>query len=79
LISAKRRALGTAVGVGIEISTDPCHRREWHRVELAGLPQPEVTQAPHHLGQCHSWAYDSPTVQRAYPMFYKPKALLGKG
>ena len=48
---------------------------QWHRVELAGQPQPEITQAPHHLGQCHSWAYDSPTVQRAYPMFYKPKVV----
>ncbi len=48
---------------------------QWHRRELAGLPQPEVTQAPHHLGQCHSWAYDSPTVQRAYPLFYKPKVV----
>ena len=46
----------------------------WHRRELAGLPQPEVTKAPFHLGQCHSWALDSPTTQRAYPMFYKPKA-----
>lgn len=45
----------------------------WHRRELAGQPQPEVTQAPYHLGQCHSWAYDSPSTLRAYPMFYKPK------
>ena len=47
---------------------------QWHRRELAGQPQPEITQPPSHLGQCHSWAYDSPTTQRAYPMFYKPKA-----
>ena len=46
----------------------------WHRRELAGLPQPEITKPPFHLGQCHSWALDSPTTQRAYPMFYKPKA-----
>ena len=44
------------------------------RRELAGQPQPAVTQPPYHLGQCHSWAFDSPTVQRAYPMFYRPKA-----
>lgn len=49
---------------------------QWQRRELAGLPQPEITQAPHHLGQCHSWAYDSPTVQRAYPMFFRPKAAI---
>ena len=46
---------------------------QWHRRELAGKPQPEVTQPPFHLGQCHSWALDSPTTQRAYPMFYQPK------
>ena len=46
---------------------------QWNRRELAGQPQPEITSAPSHLGQCHSWAYDSPTTQRAYPMFYKPK------
>jgi hypothetical protein len=47
---------------------------QWHRRELDGQPQPETTKPPFHLGQCHSWAYDSPTVQRAYPMFYKTKA-----
>jgi hypothetical protein len=47
---------------------------QWQRRELAGQPHPEMTQAPYFLGQCHSWAYDSPTVQRAYPMFFKPKA-----
>ena len=47
---------------------------QWHRREQAGQPHPAITQAPFHLGQCHSWALDSPTVQRAYPMFYKPKA-----
>ena len=46
---------------------------QWHRRALAGQPHPEITKAPHHLGQCHSWAYDSPTVQRAYPMFFRPK------
>jgi hypothetical protein len=46
---------------------------QWHRRERAGLPHPPATQAPFHLGQCHSWAYDSPTVQRAYPIFFKPK------
>jgi hypothetical protein len=47
---------------------------QWHRREVNGMPQPVVMQAPFHLGQCHSWAYDSPTVQRAYPMFYRPKS-----
>ncbi len=46
---------------------------QWHRREMSGIPQPEITSPPYHLGQCHSWAYDSPTTQRAYPMFYKPK------
>jgi len=44
------------------------------RRDLAGLPQPVLTQPLQHLGQCHSWAFDSPTVQRAYPMFYRPAA-----
>ena len=47
---------------------------QWHRRELRGEPQPAMTQAPFHLGQCMTWAYDSPTVARAYPMFYTPKA-----
>jgi hypothetical protein len=50
---------------------------QWHRREVAGQPQPEITKPPFHLGQCHSWAYDSPTVQRAYPMFYKAKVVEG--
>jgi len=47
---------------------------KWHRLETAGMPHPEVTRPPFYLGQCHTWAFDSPTVQRAYPMFFKPKA-----
>ena len=47
---------------------------QWHRRELRGQPQPAMTQAPFHLGQCMTWAYDSPTVARAYPMFYRPRA-----
>ncbi len=50
---------------------------QWQRRELAGQPHPEMTHAPYFLGQCHSWAYDSPTVQRAYPMFFKPKGIEG--
>ena len=47
---------------------------QWQRRELASQAQPAVTEPPFYLGQCHSWAYDSPTVQRAYPMFFKPKS-----
>ncbi len=47
---------------------------QWQRRELAGQAQPTVNEPPFYLGQCHSWAYDSPTVQRAYPMFFKPKS-----
>lgn len=46
---------------------------QWHRREQAGQAHPAVDKAPFYLGQCHSWAYDSPTVQRAYPMFFRPK------
>lgn len=50
---------------------------QWQRLELAGVPQPTVTRPPFYMGQCHSWAYDSPTVARAYPMFFKPKRVEG--
>lgn len=47
---------------------------QWHRREAQGQPHPEVREPAFFLNQCHSWAYDSPTVARAYPMFYQPKA-----
>ena len=46
---------------------------QWHRRELAGRPQPEVSTPPPFLGQCTTWAFDSPTVARAFPMFFKPR------
>ena len=46
---------------------------QWHRRELRGQAQPQITEQPFHLGHCMTWALDSPTVARAYPMFYKPK------
>ena len=46
---------------------------QWHRRNLRGEAQPAITEAPFHLGHCMTWALDSPTVARAYPMFYKPK------
>lgn len=47
---------------------------QWHRRELRQEPHPELTAPPFHLGKCMTWALDSPTVARAYPMFYKPKS-----
>ena len=47
---------------------------QWHRRQERGQPQPPLTAPPFHLGQCMTWALDSPAVARAYPMFYKPKA-----
>ena len=51
---------------------------QWHRRERQGLPHPVVAPdsgvTPFHLGQCMTWALDSPTVARAYPMFYRPKS-----
>ncbi len=46
---------------------------EWQRREEAGEPQREATTPPPFLGQCTTWAFDSPTVARAYPMFFRPK------
>ena len=46
-------------------------------VTLRGVtytPQESPQEPAFFLNQCHSWAYHSPTVQRSYPMFYKPKA-----
>ena len=43
---------------------------QWHRREQGGQPQPPITQPPPYLGQCMTWAYDGPTVQRVYPMFF---------
>jgi hypothetical protein len=48
---------------------------EWQRREAAGLPQREATTPPPFLGQCTTWAFDSPTVERAFPMFFKPKVM----
>ena len=47
---------------------------QWQRRELRGEPHPAVRDSVFFLNQCHTWAYDSPTVQRSYPMLYKPKA-----
>jgi len=45
---------------------------QWQRRELRGEPHPAVRDSVFFLNQCHTWAYHSPTVQRSYPMFYKP-------
>ena len=47
---------------------------QWHRREQQGEPHPAVRDSAFFINQCHTWAYDSPTVQRSYPMLYKPKA-----
>lgn len=47
---------------------------QWYRREQSGQPHPPVTEPAFFLNQCHSWALDSPTVQRAYPMFYRPRS-----
>ncbi|MEN9887979.1 MAG: hypothetical protein RL559_16 [Pseudomonadota bacterium] len=47
---------------------------QWHRRALRGEPHPAITEPPFHLGQCMTWDLSSPTVARAYPMFYRPKA-----
>ena len=47
---------------------------QWLRREQSGKAHPPMQEPAFFLNQCHSWAYDSPTVQRSYPMFYRPKA-----
>ena len=46
---------------------------QWHRRERRGEPHPPVGKPEFFLNHCHTWAYDSPTVQRSYPMFYRPR------
>lgn len=46
---------------------------QWQRRNVRGQAQPAITEAPFHLGHCMTWALDSPTVARAYPLFYKPQ------
>ena len=45
---------------------------QWHRREQQGQAHPAVRDSAFFINQCHTWAYHSPTVQRSYPMFYKP-------
>lgn len=53
---------------------------QWQRRERRGEPHPAQNEAPFFLNQCHTWAVDSPTVARAYPMFYKPRTPdMGRG
>jgi len=47
---------------------------QWLRREQQGQSHPAVTEPPFFLNQCHTWALESPTVQRTYPMFYKPRS-----
>ena len=46
---------------------------QWLRRETRGQPHPPETEPVFFLNQCHTWAYDSPTVARAYPLFYRPR------
>ena len=32
---------------------------------------PSGDRPPPHLGQCHSWDFDGPVVEKAYPMFFR--------
>lgn len=48
----------------------------WHEHERLrrGLPRPEASGPPPHLGQCVTWAWDSPVTQRVEPLHYRPAA-----
>jgi hypothetical protein len=35
----------------------------------AGLPKPESSEPPHHMGKCIAWDFDGPVVQRHHPEF----------
>lgn len=48
-----------------------------HRLDLQGLPAPVPTEAPLYLGQCHTWARDSETTLRHFPMFYQAPGTIG--
>lgn len=40
----------------------------------AGGRDAERTDRPFYLGGCHSWAIDSPVVERFFPQFHQPRA-----
>ena len=44
--------------------------REHERLRQ-GLPRPENGAPPPHLGQCITWAWDSPVTQRMEPLHYR--------
>jgi hypothetical protein len=44
------------------------HYRNHLRRE-AGLPEPQITRPPPHLGQCLAWDFDGPVVKRHRPQF----------
>jgi hypothetical protein len=47
--------------------TIPAYRHRLRR--QAGLPEPDSTEPPYHLGKCLAWDFDGPVVQRHYPQF----------
>jgi hypothetical protein len=47
--------------------TIPAYRHRLRR--QAGLPEPDSSEPPYHLGKCISWDFDGPVVQRHYPQF----------
>jgi hypothetical protein len=47
--------------------TIPAYRNKLRR--QAGLPEPELTEPPYHVGKCIAWDFDGAVVQRHYPQF----------
>lgn len=44
-----------------------------HERRREGRPRAHPDVAPPHIGQCMTWAADSPVTQRVEPMFYRPR------
>jgi hypothetical protein len=44
-----------------------------HERRREGRPRAHPEVAPPHIGQCMTWAADSPVTQRVEPMFYRPR------
>ena len=48
-----------------------------HERRRQDLPRAQPGVPPPHIGQCMTWAVDSPVTQRVEPMFYRPRSADG--
>lgn len=49
----------------------------WQAQQRRQQGTPAPVQAPHYLGQCHSWRLDGPVVMQYLPQFFQPQTTAG--